>query len=48
MRNVLFAIGVGCQCFYVGCRYGVKLEKDIVELIYFLGLMLTITYFALY
>ena len=48
MHKVLFTIGFACQIFYFGSRYGVKLEKDITEVIYGIGVILALASFVLY
>ena len=48
MHKVLFTIGFACQIFYFGSHYGVKLEKDITEVIYGIGVILALVSFALY
>lgn len=48
MYKVLFTIGFACQIFYFGSRYGVKLEKDITEVIYCVGVVLALASFALF
>ena len=48
MHRILFDLGLACQLFYFGSHYGVKLEKDITEAIYCIGVILALASFALF